>query len=373
MSKYGFTVGERCYKFTLEALISNPATSQSDVWLATDQATAQRVALKIMDAAPPQLPQRLFEAQIGAKLSHANLCEVVGADVFDSVRQTVMGPQKIQFVAIGFEYQPNGTCSKLLKGPGMLTIQEVHRLLLNVLAGLEYLHGEGWMHNDIKPANILIGRHGEYMLTDYGIAWAPIPGMPPPSCYMPHVAPESVQALGGAFPNHVPTLQTDIYQLGVTAYRLLNGVGVIRDEFNRHQLSNQVPEFFRLVREGRIPDRNAYHPSVPHSLRRIVNKAMSLDPADRYVSALEMRRELERLAFPYKWEFTPTNDMKCIRDGVAMTVEEIAKGGKFDICLVKTFETGTVQRPPANRAAGLTRKKADAHRQKLMLEAIKTT
>jgi serine/threonine protein kinase len=373
MSRYGFAAGDQCYKFTLDLLISNPLTSQSDVWLATDQTTSRRVALKIIDTAPTQLPQRLYEAQIGAKLRHANLCEVVGADVFSATIPSATGPVMVQFVAIGFEYQANGTCTKLLKGPGMMPIRDVHRLLMNVLAGLEYLHEAGWMHNDIKPANILVGTHGEFLLTDYGIAWAPLPGLPPANCYLPHVAPESVQVPGVFPPAHTPTLHTDIYQLGVTAYRLLNGVGIIRDTFNRLQASGQVQDFFTLVREGKIPDRSSYHPSVPHNLRRIVNKALSLNPNDRYVSALEMRRDLEKIAFPWQWEFTPTNEFQCVKDGAILSIEETPRNGKFEVCLFKRYiKSGKAVRPPGDRKTGLTRRQADAHRQKLMLEAIQT-
>lgn len=372
MSKYGFKPGDFCYKFRLDSLISNPANSNSDVWLATDTATDQRVALKIMDAAFNQVPARLFEAKVGAKLKHANLCEVVGADVFQVTRMTSAGQSLQQYAAIGFAYQAEGTCTKLLKGPGMMPLRKVHRLLLNVLSGLEYLHEAGWMHNDIKPANILVGAHAEFMLTDYGISWAPIPGIPPAKFYVPHIPPESIQAPGEAVPRHTPTVQTDLYQLGVTAYRLLNGIGGFRDVFSRYQAAGQVPEFFRLVCEGKLPDRNSFHSSVPQSIRRIVCKAMSLGPQDRYASALEMRRDLEKLKFPYQWEFTPTNEMQCVRDNAILTVEEVQGEKGLEICMVKTYQnSGKVVRPPVWRRVGLTQRQADAHRKKLMQEAIK--
>lgn len=372
MSVFGFVPGNQCYKFTLQTLLSNPATSQTDVWLAQDQATQTNVALKILDNRFGAVPQRLFEAQFGARLRHVNLCEVVGADVFTWPTSPNGAPIQVEYVAIGFRYQPKGTCSSLMVGPGVLPVDTVHRLLLDVLSGLQYLHEQGWQHNDIKPANILIGAHDEFMLTDYGIAWAPNMGIVNTSCYAPHIAPESVQGHPGAYaPNHQPTAQTDLYQLGVMAYRLLNGVSLIRQTFDQMNAAGQRHKFYEMVVNGQIPDRSAYHPTVPKRLRQIVNRALSLNPADRYSSALEMRRDLERLHYPHVWRFDATGDLFLTKDGVEHRIERSQSGAKHTVRLVKQFPSGHKKRPSEFSKTDMTRARADAHAKLIIQEMLK--
>lgn len=375
MSCYGFMPGDVCYKFRLDTLISNPNTSQSDVWLATDQATETRVALKLIEAGsdPNNSLILLYEAKVGAKLKHANLCEVIGADIFEIERSSLAGSSKRRFVAIGFQYQPRGTCANIIKGPGMMPVYDLHRLLLNVLCGLEYLHELGWRHNDIKPANILIGPHGEYMLTDYGISWTPSQGNPTAGCYVPYITPESILTDGTNYDmKHTPTVQSDLYQLGVTAFRLLNGVGLIRDDFNKYQQALNPMEFLRRVKIGELPSRTGYDPSVPYNIRHIINKALSPDPLNRYISALEMRRALEKLSFPHQWICDPTGIMHCTKKGADYQIEESSQGGTFNVCLIKrNVNSGKVIRPSKDIKKSLTRSQANSHRQKIMQEVMK--
>lgn len=372
MSVFGFTPGNQCYKYTLQTLLSNPATSQTDVWLAQDQATQTSVALKVLDNRFGAVPQRLYEAQFGARLRHTNLCEVVGADIFTWPTSPNGSPVPVEYVAIGFRYQPKGTCSSLIAGPGIVPVDTVHRLLLDVLSGLEYLHEQGWQHNDIKPANILVGPHDEFMLTDYGIAWAPNMGIVNTSCYIPHIAPESVQGIPGAYSaNHQPTARTDLYQLGVTAYRLLNGVSLIRQTFDQMNAAGQRDLFLEKVMNGDIPDRSAYQPTVPNRLRHIINRALSLDPTDRYLSALEMRRDLERLYFPHVWKFDQAGELVLTKGAVEHRIERSQTGSQHAVCLVKSFPSGHKIRPSEFTKAGLTRVRADAHAKHIMREMLK--
>lgn len=373
MSRYGLTPGTQCYKYNLATLISNPATSQSDVWLATDQATDTQVALKIMDGAHQAVADRLFEAQFGAKLRHANLCEVVGADVFQMNQLDPNGnPVPVPFVAIAFRYQPAGSCTRLLSGPGVLTVRQVHKMLLDMLAGLEYLHEQGLQHNDLKPANILVDPSGNYLLTDYGIAWSGA-GAGTAGCYMPHMPPESLSAVptGGYANQHRPNVQTDIYQLAVTAFRLLNGVDLVRDSFDQYDASGSLNTFFDLVKQGKIPNRDSYHPSVPTRLRQILNKAMSLNPADRFPSALAMRRDIEKLHYPHVWEYDAANELVLTKRGATYRFETTPKGNRFDISVVVDYDSGHQARPTSFKLKGATRKAAAAHIKKTMLELLK--
>lgn len=173
--------GTQIYKYVLHRELGK---GQSSVYLATDITTEKQVALKLLDSSNKQVANLLYEAQTGARFCHKNLAEILYADVAEF--------RGADIVLIAQRYYANGACSNLLTGPSVLSAKIVQKLLIDVLIGLEYLHGKGFYHNDIKPGNILIGDHQEFLLTDFGIAWSPASGLGSPGLYTPHVPPESI-------------------------------------------------------------------------------------------------------------------------------------------------------------------------------------
>lgn len=152
--------------------------------------------------------------------------------------------------------------------------------IIHILRGLEYLHENGYYHCDIKPNNILIGDNGEYILSDYGITcYSPTHiAVQPRQCYLPHISPETIN-------KNTYDVRTDIYQLGLTAFRLFNGISEIKSDF----LSNG-DAFKNFVLSGKVVTDNKYSPYVPKKIRRVISKAIAVNPDERYQSALEMRR-----------------------------------------------------------------------------------
>jgi serine/threonine protein kinase len=110
--------------------------------------------------------------------------------------------------------------------------------------------------NDIKPQNILIGDNGEYVLSDYGITChSPThSSVSPRSLYLPHAAAESIQ-------ENRYDARTDIYQLGLTAFRLINGISTIKDFFMRDRAA-----FGQAILDGKIISESSFQPYVPHRL-----------------------------------------------------------------------------------------------------------
>ena len=90
------------------------------------------------------------------------------------------------------------------------------------------------------------------------------------------------------------TQLSDIYACGVTLYRLVNG------DSNLPQVTPAQAHL--LARRGRFPPRNGYRQFVPQALKRMINKAISVDPATRYQSAEEMRHALEHQHLCVDWE-----------------------------------------------------------------------
>lgn len=128
------------------------------------------------------------------------------------------------------------------------------------------------------------------------------------------------------------TAQTDLFQAGMTLFRMLIGLGTLRDKF----VKLGETEYFRAICEAKLITASDFPAYVPSRLRRIVLKALSPNVTDRYVSALEMRRDLEKLNYPGHWTVGPSGEFV----GQSQTHEfrfehQKATSGKFDVVAFK--------------------------------------
>ena len=334
--------GTHLYKYQLTACIGGGGFG--DVWLATDMSINKVVAVKILEAATVTIDERLNEARIGNQLNHQNLVKVHYADVVNH--------GGYDLVLIAMDYQAAGSVLGKLNSGNFLTISEAKSCLIDILRGLEYLHELGLFHSDIKPNNILCGANGEHLLTDYGISChSPTLGpVTPRNAYRLHIAPEVLGAR--QIDGH-----TDIYQVGLTAFRLLNGIGCLRDKYNR--LGDAA--YVDLVQRGRLIEAGDYQPFVPRALKTIINKSISVNPADRYQSTLDMRRALEGLAFPGYWTRTATGQLIGHSSGHQFHFDEqVLPGGIFNFTALKTNgSSGRVTNVGAYCGRRLTRAQTD--------------
>ncbi|MFT5456825.1 MAG: serine/threonine protein kinase [Myxococcota bacterium] len=194
---------------------------------------------------------------------------------------------------IAQEYLSRGAVTSEVNSERFLPLPRALGVVTGVLRGLEQLHHQGIVHNDIKPSNILIRDDGRAALTDYGISTA-VPaggaGMAP-NRYIIHSAPETDSS------NSV-SAHADIYQLGLTFFRLITDIHALHSDFDRVGQD----DYLAFKRRGEILSLTGFLPLVPRSVRAVVTKATKLDILDRFQSALEMRRAVERLQFPGYWD-----------------------------------------------------------------------
>lgn len=272
-----YTRGEQIYKYQLIDKIGGG--SFGSVWTAQDLTLKSLIAVKLLDQAKYSIDERLLEAQIGNRLLHANVVNIKGADVIEKNGTSI--------VAIAMPFYKNGSIQGKVNSLNFLDLRATIKSTIEILRGLEYLHENGYYHCDIKPNNILIGDNGESILSDYGITcFSPTQtAVKPRHTYLPHEAPETAQC-------EVYDARTDIYQLGITSFRLINGISLVKDDFNKDKV-----KFHQNVIQGKVITDSMYGPYVPPVVKRILNKAITADPTNRYQTALEMRRDLERLLF----------------------------------------------------------------------------
>ncbi len=165
-----------------------------------------------------------------------------------------------------------------------------------VVEAVAYAHDQGVIHRDVKPANIMLGRFGETVLIDWGLAKDLRAGGgegPAQSAY--RGARDGLTQMGFGTPQYMPPEQArgeepdarvDVYALGATLYNLLAG----EPPYGRGDAS----EIRRRLRRGPPAPIREKAPGAPADLHDIVDKAMARDPAARYGSALELAEELRR-------------------------------------------------------------------------------
>ncbi len=311
------TANETLYKYRLIEKIGSGGFGQ--VWLTRDVTLDQNVAVKVLDSSMSSVADNLSEAKIGSHLNHKNLVKVQYADVVSHNNQ--------EFVIIAMDFFERGSIVTKLNSDGFLPIIEVIKYLEGVLSGLEYLHERKIIHGDVKPQNILISSSDTGVLTDYGISCQFFTSGPVPlkNAYNLHIAPETIGT--GRI-----SVQTDIYQVGMTAFRLLNGI----DCFQQIYDDNGQEKYEELISKGKLVQQIPYRPFIPRSLRMIINKAIDVNPSNRYQKAVEMRRALERLHFHGYWTVDLDGDLFGINGNYIFRYEIHSTDGIwFDICAYK--------------------------------------
>lgn len=330
--------GDTVYKFLLKGEIGGGTFGK--VWLAHDTTIGRDVAIKVIEASVATISDKLREAQIGNQLNHPNLVKVHYADV--------VGVGAIPAVIISMDYHVNGSVLGRLSAGNFMPLQLAIACIIDVLRGLEFLHGLGMYHGDIKPKNILCGPNGSSVLTDYGITCQSKSGTPAPMryAYRLHVAPTTLLT------SNIDE-RTDLHQVGMTAFRLLNGIGIVEEKYNRLG----EPAYFDGVKKGTLIRPNDYAPFIPRQVKAIINKAVDPNPNRQFQSAREFRRALEGLRFPGQWSMDGTGALVGRTDGHEYRFEEYAHPkSKFEIVATRrNVASGRETRVTAHCATGLTK------------------
>lgn len=222
-----------------------------------------------------------LESSILYKVSHPNVTEIQYAS-FDN-----------DYIYMVMPYYKKGSVQALLECRN-LSMREFVKLSLDFLTGLLFVHSNQLVHFDIKPTNILINNNGKASLTDFGLAKyidVVTELASPNKMYSVHFPPE-------IFISGEMGRQADIYQAGITLYRMANG----NDIWNE-QLSLFSQE---KVKKGTFPDRKCYLPHVQNKIRRIINKCLSVDVDKRYESVLDIINDLAEVEGDLDWRYERT-------------------------------------------------------------------
>nr|WP_218644053.1 bifunctional protein-serine/threonine kinase/phosphatase [Pseudomonas gingeri] len=187
-------------------------------------------------------------------------------------------PQRQHLYYLMREY-PGLTLAELFQQIGPLPLAQWQELARRTLQAVGMLHRRNILHRDIKPENLHLGSDGELRLLDFGLAYCPglseepsqeLPGTPS------YIAPE-------AFDGQAPDVRQDLYSVGVSLFYLLTG----------HYPHGEI-EAFQRPRFGAPVSAGRYRPDLPDWLAQSLNRAVAIDPGQRYETAEEWLLVLEK-------------------------------------------------------------------------------
>ena len=228
----------------------------------------------------------LREARITASLQHPNIVPIHDIG-FNSSKQ----PYFIMKMIDGVSFQEYLNDDHI--------IQEKLSIFLKVCDAIDYAHSQGIVHLDLKPVNIRVGKHGEVIVCDWGLAKVIYE-----DCNEEFLKKDSLDSCnlqltlyGRGTPGYMApeqfskeddlTRQSDIYSLGAILYTILTGKAPIN--------GNDYEEIKRKTLAGNIktPSLESPNKNIPMSVEAICLKALSTKPEERYKSVESLISEIQ--------------------------------------------------------------------------------
>lgn len=258
------------------------------VWRARDRRLGRDVAVKVLGehVAEGEVAARLRrEARILARLEHPGIVAVHDAGTLPDGRtwyaMRLVEGERLDVAA-----------------PGFATLGEAVRVLVRVAETVAYAHTRGVLHRDLTPRNVMLGRFGDVLILDWGVARdagggdaAPARGAGRQTRINEEDRPES--AAGGA--DAAPTPREDLTAHGT----VLGTPGFMAPEQAAGSRADERTDVYGLgALLGAVLD--AMDGPVPRPLAAIRDRARSPDPGDRYPDALALQGDLVRFQDGYR-------------------------------------------------------------------------
>ena len=208
---------------------------------------------------------------MGGLSGHPNIVNILQVGVTESNRPFIVMP-----------YQAAGSLADRVRREGRIAWPEALRIGVKLSGALETAHRTGTLHRDIKPGNVLVNDYGEPLLSDFGTAriaggYKTVTGFFTGT--LSYTAPE---VLGGK----PPTAAADVYSLGATIFALIAG-----NAAHERKTDEELIAHYLRITSTPVPDLRPK--GIPADVCAAIEKAMSLEPAERYASAEEFGRDLQ--------------------------------------------------------------------------------
>jgi peptide/nickel transport system substrate-binding protein len=262
-------VGQQFSHYRLVALLGQGG--YAEVYLGRHVRLELQAAIKVLHTHLTDQEAEHFqqEAQTIAKLTHPGIVRILDYDVQDGVPFLVM------------EYAPGGSLRRRYPKGNIVPLAQVVSSVKQVAAALQYAHEQKFIHRDVKPENMLVGRQQEVLLSDFGLA-----ALAHSSASLS--TREAIGTLSYMAPEQIeghPRAASDQYALAVVVYEWLCGQrpfeGSVSEVIVQH-LSMPPPPLRERVS------------TVPAEVEQVVLRALAKEPKERFASVQEFAEALER-------------------------------------------------------------------------------
>lgn len=250
-----------------------------------------------------------FEGNID---NYFNESKILYAMKHPNIMEIYYSCQTHDTIFVSMPFHSKGSLNSLIN-TRFLTVREIIQYSLDFLGALHYIHSKGLIHFDVKPTNIIINDANIAILTDFGLSnYVDINGFATvEKVYPTHWTPE-------LFATADLTSQYDIYQSGLTIYRMCNG----NEDFKKQ---SQIVKTSDDISKSRFPNRKTYLPHIPKKLRTIINNALKVDTDKRYKTILDMMNDLSGIDQNLDWKYNSTEGVETWSLESANTIRSIIK------------------------------------------------
>lgn len=246
------------------------------VFLAYDKQLKENVAIKVLSPMlsndSESLERMRREVTAARRITHMNVIKIYDIAEAGGLHYITM------------EYFPGESLRQLIRRKGVLSIQEGLQIAFQICDGLAAAHAQGVIHRDLKSQNVILNERGQLKIIDLGLARTnQLEGMTATGLIMgtpEYMSPE--QILGKRTDE-----RSDLYSLGIMLYEMFAGKVPFSGD-------SPISIGFCHVKENFEPLRSV-QPQVPAHLSAVVDRLLQKDPAHRYQSVQELRRDLDSL------------------------------------------------------------------------------
>jgi tetratricopeptide (TPR) repeat protein/tRNA A-37 threonylcarbamoyl transferase component Bud32 len=342
------------------------------VFVALDGELNREVALKqILDhhADDPLSRTRfLIEAEITGGLEHPGIVPVYGLGHYGDGRpyyamRFIRGDSLKDAIATFHADE------SLKRDPGQksLALRKLLRRFVDVCNAIDYAHGRGVLHRDLKPGNVIVGKHGETLVVDWGLAKPMGSSKVGPHSdertLMPSASSGSGETLPGSAigtPAYMSPEQacgdlerlgprSDVYSLGATLYCLLTGKAPFE--------GTDLGAVLRAVQKGAFPRPREVAPSIDRALEAVCLKAMATKPEGRYATARALADDVERWA--------ADEPVSAYRDPVGVRLARWARKHRVGVAIgAGVLQTAVVVLAVSTVLLGQSRAKVESERKR---------
>lgn len=279
------------------------------VFLARDHEIDRTVALKQIKSQwaddEDSRARFLLEARITGRLEHPGIVPIyaLGADATGRPYYAMRLIRGESLLEVLTRFHATDVASRL--DERMPELRKLLKRFVDVCNAVDYAHSKGVIHRDLKPSNIMVGKYGETLVVDWGLA--KVIGSDEDVALTTRMVRQP-EGEGGATSTRIGTTigtpaymspeqaagrndelgpPTDIYSLGATLYHLLTGELPHADD-------DDMGVMISRAEHGKVIPANIAAPWLPRPLSSICMKALSCAPESRYVSARALSDDVER-------------------------------------------------------------------------------